>query len=217
MGLSKQETSWARRYSRGGVPRCGVSCHQAPAPAAWVQCGDAAGAGAQPPHAPRAGAAAVASAQGAVMPAVGTRREELPLPCESVYGRSCKDAAGPHPTPHSAPREAARAPPGALQQRETPRPWVNCGELCLQTPLSIANKPPESHRVRGQAGSSGRGDPCSLPPMFAGSRGRLQHRSPDKTCSRWKKRMKCFSAEGDSFTESEALCERWQIPPHGRL
>lgn len=79
------------------------------------------------------------------------------------------------------------------------RPWVNCRELCLQTPLSAGQQAPGEPLCEQPVWELQAGGSCLLPPTFTALWRRLQHHSANKTCSRWKKCMKCFSAEGGRF------------------
>lgn len=186
MELSKQERSCAHQYRRWEVPRGGFSSHQDPVPAAGVRCGDApeqAGS----PLAPRAGAAGAVAVPAAVTLGAGTRHEELPLLHESVYGRSRKDAAGPHPTLEM---ENSPSLSKELQCRVAHGNTVSLGQL-----QGIMSSDPIIHRStspqravtpEARLGAQGCGDPCSLPPSFTALGWRPEPRSSSKTGSRWK-------------------------------
>ena len=123
----------------------------------------------------------------------GTRRAaSAPAVClrELLQGRG-------GPPSHPGTRQLGRPPDEklpeplrrALQQRarscragslmETPRPWVNCRELCLQTLLSVGQQAPGEplHEQPGWELRAG-----GIPGLWR----RLEHRSSDKIRSRWK-------------------------------
>lgn len=97
---------------------------------------------------------------------------------------------------------------GSLEERQCP--WVNCRELCLQTPLSIGQQAPGEPLCEQPGwGFRAREDSCLFLLMFAVSWRRLERGSSDKTCRWWENAWNALLLEKAAM--SEVFGKRWQI------